>query len=37
MDDLRLAWRTFDGDDYRRVRQLGIRSVVTALYNVPCD
>jgi len=37
MDDLRLAWRTFDGDDYRHVRQLGIRSVVTALYNVPCD
>lgn len=37
MDDLRLAWRTFDGDDYRRVRQLGIGSVVTALYDVPCD
>jgi hypothetical protein len=27
----------FDGDDYRHVRQLGIRGVVTALYNVPCD
>lgn len=37
MDDLTLAWRTFDGDDLRRVCQLGIRSIVTALYDVPPD
>ncbi len=37
MDDVTLAWRTFEGDDLRRVGQLGIRSIVTALYDVPPD
>jgi mannonate dehydratase len=37
MNDQILAWRTFQGDDYRRVRQLGVSSVVTALYDVAAD
>jgi len=37
MNELALGWRTFPGDDYRRVRQLGILRVVTALYDVPAD
>ena len=35
MNDLVLAWRTFAGDNYQWVRQIGIPSVVTALYDQP--
>ena len=34
MQELILAWRTFDGDKYEHVRQLGIESIVTALYDI---
>ena len=34
MQELTLAWRTFDGDKYEHVRQIGIKSIVTALYDI---